>query len=147
MPTPTYQVEATALAQRQIDGLRGTVAESFDRVAREVALHGCTKMGYRLTGPVVEHLCDRHLTGRWRLLAAFGPGNLVTVLLVGEHLRDSPERDVYRALYDLVGHEPEPDVKRTKPSCCDATTGLPPGISQTLLDDLVRRSRALTRRR
>ncbi len=142
-----YQVQATPLAARQIADLRGTVAKAVDRVTREIARDGCTAMGYRLTGPIVEHLCDRHLTGRWRLIAAFAPNDTVWVLLVGEHLRDVPARDVYRALYNLVEHEPEPDDKRTKPPCCDETTDLPPEVDDALVDDLVRRSRALIRRR
>jgi hypothetical protein len=142
-----YQVEATPLAAKQIANLRGRVAEAVKRVSKEMARDGCKAMGYRLTGPVVEHLCDRHLTGRWRLIAAFAPDDTVWVLLVGEHLRDVSARDVYRAVYDVVGHEPEPDEKRTKPPCCDETTGLPPEVDEALVDDLVQRSRALTRRR
>jgi hypothetical protein len=142
-----YQVQATPLAQRQINGLRSTVADSFEHVRKEIARDGCKAFGYRLTGPVVEHLCDRHLTGRWRVIAAFAPDDVIWVLLVGEHLRNRPEVDVYRALYDLVGHEPEPDEKRTKPSCCDTATGLPPTVDEALVDDLVYRSRTLTRRR
>lgn len=123
------------------------MADSFEQAKKDIARNGCQAFGYRLTGPVVEHLCDRHLTGRWRLIAAFAPDDVIWVLLVGEHLQKKPEADVYRALYDLVEHEPEPDERRTKPSCCDTTTSLPPGVSQALVDELVHRSRALTRRR
>ncbi|SNR93684.1 hypothetical protein [Blastococcus mobilis] len=54
---------------------------------------------------------------------------------------------MYRALYALIGVEPESTQKRTKPPCCDPDTGLPPGVDGALVDDLVARSRALTHRR
>lgn len=142
-----YEVHATPRAQQQINALRGSVAKRFDQVKKEIAQQGCQAFGYRLTGPVAGHLCDRHLVGRWRLIAAFAPEDMIWVLLVGEHLDAKPEVDVYRALYNLVVVEPEPTEKRTKPSCCDPDTGLPPGVDEGLVDDLVARSRTLTRRR
>ena len=142
-----YLVQATPQARQQIDRLRGDVAKRFRQVAKEIAQRGCQAFGYRLTGQVAEHLCDRHLVGRWRLIAAFAPEDVVWVLVVGEHLDARPEVDVYRALYGLIGVEPEATQERTKPPCCDYGTGLPPEVDQDLVDDLVTRSRALTRRR
>jgi hypothetical protein len=142
-----HLVQATPRAQQQINALRGTVSKRFKQVVEEIAQQGCQAFGYRLTGPVAEHLCDRHLVGRWRLIAAFAPDDVIWVLVVGEHLDARPEVDVYRALYDLIGVAPEPTEKRTKPPCCDPDTGLPPGVDEILVDDLVARSRALTRRR
>lgn len=53
------------------------------------------------------------------------------MLLVGEHLDDDPELDLYRGLYRLLGL-PEPTGKRTKPPCCDEEGRSP--VDPDLLD-------------
>jgi hypothetical protein len=88
----------------------------------------------------------KHLRGAWRAVVAFTSEDTAWLLLVAQHDRE-PETDVYETLYRLVGHEPEPGEGRSKPPCCDKTTGLPPEVEEALVDDLVQRSRALTRRR
>ncbi len=46
-------------------------------------------------------------------------------------------------LYELVGHEPEPGVSRTKPPCCDEESGQPPVTDQDLVEALAQRVRRL----
>lgn len=58
-------------------------------------------MGYRLTGPVIERLCVKHVRGRIRAVVTFSLDDVAWVLLVGEHLFDS-EVNVYDELYRLV---------------------------------------------
>lgn len=67
------------------------------------------------------------------------------MLLVGPHRDNDPRSDVYAALYELVGVEPEDRAKRTKPSCCD-DDGAPPEVALAEVDALVSRARSLGKR-
>lgn len=55
------------------------------------------------------------------------------------------EPDVYTALYQLVGVEPQDQAKRTKPSCCDGD-GTAPEVELADVDVLVSRAKSLGRR-
>jgi hypothetical protein len=75
-------------------------------------------------------------------VVAFESVALAWVLLVGPH--GDPGVDVYDRLYELAGIRPPNSRARTKPSCCD-TTGSAPLAAAEIVDDLVRRARALSR--
>lgn len=81
--------------------------------------------------------------GRHRALVAFPDTESVVVLLVGEHVADDPDLDVYRSLYRLLDL-PEPNAKRTKPPCC-REDGEPP-VDADLLDRFRDAATGLSRR-
>ena len=65
-------------------------------------------------------------------------------LLVGPHRDDDPQIDVYTELYDLAGLARPPIGRRTKPPCCALDDKKPPIVAADVVDDLVRRARALS---
>lgn len=146
----SFRVSITPTGQRSVDALRGKARRSFDAAVERLASEGCKGGDYRLTGEGIEHICSMQLYGRHRALVCFPDDESVVVLLVGEHLRDDPEVDVYRSLYRLLGL-PEPSAKRTKPPCCDEAEKAP--VNPELLDrfregaDRLHRRRRSTRRR
>ena len=138
-------VRQTPTATTQVAGLRGRAKKAYEAFLDEVSAQGCAAMAYRLTGPQpLEQLCVKHLRGPDRVVVAF-VGDEAWVLLVGPHRHDDPRIDVYTALYELAGVEPEDQTKRTKPSCCDSA-GQPPEVSSAEVDALVGRARSLGRR-
>lgn len=140
------EVLRTPIAARQSDGLRGAKRKALESFLDDLAAQGCAALGYRLTGEIVERLCVKHLHGPLRAVVAFAAKDVAWLLLVAPHNRE-PETDVYETLYRLIGSRPEPGEGRSKPQCCDQETGLPSKVDEDVVDDLVARSRALTRRR
>lgn len=118
------EVRQTPLATSRVTGLRGPNLRAYNAFLDALAHERCAAMGYRLTGPVIERLCVKHVRGRIRAVVTFSLDDVAWVLLVGEHLFDS-EVNVYDELYRLVGHRPEPGAKRTKPPCCDDAESTP----------------------
>jgi len=82
----------------------------------------------------------KHLRDKDRVVVAFS-GDDAWVLLVGPHDEGDAAADVYSALYRLAG-VPVPTAGRTKPPCC-LDPEAPPTLDETVIDDLVFRSRAL----
>lgn len=91
----SYRVSITPTGQRSVDALRGKARKSFDAAVKRLAAEGCVAGDYRLTGEGIEHICAIHLYGRHRALVAFPDEASVVVLLVGEHLANDPELDVW----------------------------------------------------
>lgn len=143
MPT---SVLLTSTAQRQIDSLRKLDQTSYDRFLADLKSQGCRALGYRLTGPVVEHLCVKHLRGALRVVVGFLSKEEAVILLVGPHADADPQIDVYTALYRLAGLDTPPADKRTKPSCCGEASGLPP-LEDGLVDSLMQRAQELAKGR
>jgi hypothetical protein len=105
--------------------------ESFEAAVLRLASDGCRAASYRLTGTIVERICSVPLSGRYCALVCFPDADRIVVLLVGEHLREYPEVDIYRQLYRTLGLS-EPTEERTKPPCCGDETGAP--VDPDLLD-------------
>lgn len=140
----SFRVGITPTGQRSVDALRGKARDSYDEVLFRLASEGCRAASYRLTGPIVEHICSVPLYGRYRALVCFPDEERVVILLVGEHVRRSPELDVYRQLYRLLGLE-EPAEERTKPPCCEDDADTP--VDPDLLDRFEAAARKLQPRR
>jgi hypothetical protein len=87
-------------------------------------------------------LCVKHMRGNDRAVVTFS-GDNAWVLLVGPHAGGDVSADVYTALYELAG-VPIPTQPRTKPPCCDEDHEQP-SLDDPIIDDLVRRGRALRR--
>ena len=138
------RVSITPTGRRSVDALRGKARRSFEAAVERLAAEGCAAGNYRLTGEGIEHICALHLYGRYRVLVAFPDDASIVVLLVGEHLADDPELDVYRDLYRQLGLR-EPATKRTKPPCCDES-GKPP-VDSERLDRFAATAKELSRRR
>lgn len=101
---------------------------------RDLEANGCAALSYRLTGAdPLEKLCDKHLSGRLRAIVAFESQQAAWLLLVADHDDSDPEFNVYTELYRLVGHEPVPSEKRTKPPCC-GTDGKAPILDRAAED-------------
>ncbi|MFF5082413.1 hypothetical protein ACFY36_35660 [Actinoplanes sp. NPDC000266] len=81
----------------------------------------------------MERLCDKHLGGRLRVIVAFESEQTAWLLLVADHDDSDPDVNIYAELYRLVGHEPEPSEKRTKPPCC-GKDGDAPALGQAAED-------------
>lgn len=79
-----------------------------------LASEGCEAGDYRLSGEGVEHICSMQLYARHRALVCFPDDESIVILLVGEHLDDDPELDVYRSLYRLL-ELPEPSANARNP--------------------------------
>lgn len=124
--------------------MRGKARKSFDAAVERLAAEGCKAGDYRLTGEGLEHICSMQFYGRHRVLVCFPDEESIVVLLVGEHLRDDPELDVYRILYRLL-ELPEPSAERTKPPCCDDIGKAP--VDPELLGRFRAGAKVLTRRR
>lgn len=138
-----YAVRSTPVADRQIAALRGPRRRAYEEFERALAQQGCAALGYRLTGAQpLSSLCVKHLRGRDRAVVGFS-GDEAWVLLVGPHDAGDAAADVYAALYELAG-VPPPTTPRTKPACCSDTEA-PPALDETVIDDLLRRGRALRR--
>lgn len=141
-PLPVRQ---TPTADAQVTGLRGPAKKAYEAFLTQLSAQGCAAMGYRLTGPEpLPRLCVQHLRGADRVVVAFADDQ-AWVLLVGPHRDNDPRADVYAALYELVGVEPENQAKRTKPSCCDGD-GDAPEVELADVDALVSRAKSLGRR-
>jgi mRNA-degrading endonuclease RelE of RelBE toxin-antitoxin system len=140
----SFSVSITPTGQRSFDALRGKARKSFDAAVRRLAAEGCKAGDYRLTGEGVDRICAVHLYGRHRLLVCFPDDQKVVVLLVGEHMSDDPEVDVYKSLCRLLDLS-EPTAKRTKPPCCDEAGQAP--VDAGVLDRFSAGAKALVRRR
>lgn len=139
------RVRVTPLAQAQADGLRGPNRKRLEDALRDIERQGCVALDYRLTdSTMLERICVKHLRGQWRAVVVFTDPGVAVLLLVAEHVTD-PGRNVYDALYVLIGHAPEPNSGRTKPPCCK--DGHPPLVTDPEVDDLVDRTRDLLGRR
>jgi hypothetical protein len=139
----TVQIAETPLASAQAAVLRGPARKAYEAFLDDLSHRGCAALGYRVTGPEpLPRLCVKHLRGPDRVVVAFEHAELAWVLLVGPH--GDPGIDVYDRLYELAGIRPPNGRARTKPSCCD-TTGSAPVADAQIVDDLVRRARALSR--
>lgn len=112
------EVRETSLAARGAAGLRGRNLRDYNAFLDALAHEGCAAMGYRLSGPVIDRLCVKHVRGSLRAVVAFSADDVAWVLIVGDHV-DDPRTNIYDELYRLVGHRPLPGQKRTKPPCCD----------------------------
>jgi hypothetical protein len=139
----SHRVSITPTAQKSVRALRGKARSAFDAAIVRLATEGCKAGDYRLTGDDIEHICSVQIYGRHRILVCFPEEGSVVVLLVGEHLRDSPDLDVYRSLYRALGL-PEPSGERTKPPCCNEDGEAP--IDSDLLDRFRVGAKALARR-
>lgn len=143
---PTCEVRITPVAERQVAGLRGPTKKAFNAFAADLARRGCAALGYRLSGSdVLERICVKHLRGARRAVVVFPEPAVAWIVLVAEHVTD-PGRNVYDALYLLIGHAPEPESGRTKPPCCGADDQ-PPLVDEALVDELVARTRNVFGRR
>ncbi|WP_433376696.1 hypothetical protein ACQPZX_08315 [Actinoplanes sp. CA-142083] len=101
---------------------------------RDLEANGCAALSYRLTGSdPLERLCDKHLGGRLRVIVAFESEQTAWLMLVADHDDSDPDFNIYAELYRLVGHEPEPSEKRTKPPCC-GEDGTAPALGQAAED-------------
>jgi hypothetical protein len=137
----SYTVRSTPIADRQIAGLRAARRKAYDLFEEALARQGCAALGYRLTGDEpLPNLCVKHLRGNDRAVVTFSGGE-AWVLLVGPHIEGDAADDVYTALYELAG-VPRPVQPRNKPPCCDDNQ-VPPTLGQVVIDDLVKRGRAL----
>lgn len=136
-----WTVRATPVAQRQVARLRGPRRKAFDSFVARLGSEGCKALDYRLSGTdqLLPRLCVKHLRGNDRALVAFTDEE-AWVLLVGPHDRAS-RLDVYDQLY-AVTTGTSPESPRTKPPCCKEADE-PPVLTTGLIDDLVRRTRAL----
>lgn len=139
----TVQIAETLLAGAQASTLRGPARKAYEAFLDDLAHRGCAALGYRVTGPEpLPRLCVKHLRGADRVVVAFESAQLAWILLVGPH--GDPDIDVYDRLYELAGIRPPNSRMRTKPSCC-GTSGEAPVADVEVVDDLVRRARALSR--
>ncbi|MEV4311281.1 hypothetical protein [Actinocrispum sp. NPDC049592] len=142
----SVQIAETPLASAQAAILRGPARKAYEAFLDDLAHRGCAALGYRVTGPEpLPRLCVKHLRGSDRVVVAFESSTLAWILLVGPHGTD-PDLDVYDRLYELAGIRPPNAHTRTKPSCC-TPTGAAPVSAAEIVDSLVRRARALSRRR
>lgn len=140
------EVRQTLLAGNRVAGLRGPNRKAYEAFLDELARTGCQALGYRLTGPVVEHLCVKHVRGALRAVVAFTQDDVAWVLLVGVHVNDTAN-NVYDELYEMVGHRPEPSQKRTKPPCCDPVKVRPAHqFNEDEISELVERVRRFAKR-
>ena len=135
MPT---QIVRTPRADQQLRDLDRAKQKKVLDFLRDLAANGCAALGYRLTGTEpLDRLCDKHLGGALRAIVAFESASKAWLLLVAEHDDNDPEFNVYAQLYQIIGHEPEPSEKRTKPPCCGEDEA-PPEMG-SLAEDIARR--------
>jgi hypothetical protein len=138
----SLRVAITPTGQRSVDSLRGRPRKAFDRAVERLAAEGCRAASYRLSGPIVEHICSVALYGRYRALVCFPDPKSVVVLLVGEHRRGDPDLDVYLELCRLL-ELPEPAEERTKPPCCEDEDEAP--VDPELIDRFEAGAKSLRR--
>jgi hypothetical protein len=139
----TVQIAETPLASAQAAVLRGPARRAYEAFLDDLAHRGCAALGYRVTGPEpLPRLCVKHLRGSDRVVVAFESAYLAWILLVGPH--GDAGIDVYDRLYELAGIRPPNAHARTKPSCC-GIAGETPVSDVEIVDDLVRRARAISR--
>jgi hypothetical protein len=115
----SVEVRATPLANKIIEALPRRPRRAYDDFEADLARQGCAALGYRLTGYELDHLCVVHLIGLLRGIVAFETAEIAYVLLVGDHDERYPTLDVYRQLYEPIGHSPSGQAARRKPPCCD----------------------------
>jgi hypothetical protein len=135
------RVSLTPTARRQADALRGKAAAAYGEMIERLAAEGCAAADYRLTGDTVNRICALHFYAKYRALVCFPEEGHAVLVLIAEHDRGS--KDVYAALYELLGMS-QPKGKRSKPPCCD-DDGEPP-IDPELLDRLVTAAKRLRRK-
>jgi hypothetical protein len=135
------RVSLTPTARRQADALRGKAAAAYGETVERLAAEGCAAADYRLTGDTVNRICALHFYAGYRALVCFPEEEHVVVVLIAEHDRGS--KDVYAALYELLGIS-QSTGKRSKPPCCDED-GEPP-VDPELVDRLVTAVKGLRRR-
>lgn len=135
----SYRVSITPTGRRSVDALRGKARRSFDAAVERLVAEGCAAGDHRLTGEGIEHICALHLYGRYCALVAFPDDASVVVLLVGEHLADDPELDVYRDLYRSWGCASQP---RSGPShrAAPRAASRPSTLSYSIASPRLRRS-------
>lgn len=112
----------TALAEQQLNALRGRRAQAARVAIDELRSLGCERAGYRLTGEVLEHVCCRHLYATDRLLTAWPAVGHAVILLVGPHHGNAG--GIYGVLMSALGLEAT-EEERAKPPCCESD-GVPP---------------------
>jgi hypothetical protein len=112
----------TAVAERQLNALRGKRAEAARVAIDELRSRGCERAGYRLTGAVLKHVCCRHLYGDDRLLTTWPAVDHAVIVLVGPH--KGRAGGVYGALMAALGLE-DTEEERSKPPCYEPD-GIPP---------------------
>jgi hypothetical protein len=137
----SHRVSLTPTARRQADALRGKAAAAYSEIIERLAVEGCAAADYRLTGDTVDRICALHFYARYRALVCFPGEEHVVVVLIAEHDRGS--KDVYAALYELLGIS-QPTEKRSKPPCC-GEDGEPP-IDPELVDRMATAAKRLRRR-
>jgi hypothetical protein len=137
----SHRVSLTPTARRQADALRGKAAAAYGQIVERLAAGGCAAADYRLTGDTVNRICALHFYAKHRALVCFPEEDHVVVVLIAEHDRGS--KDVYGALYELLGIS-LPEGKRSKPPCC-GEDGEPP-IDPELLDRLATAAKRLRRK-
>jgi hypothetical protein len=111
-----YRVVETPIASHYRKLLRGANLKSYENFLDDLAARGCESLDYRLTGEVIDRLCDKHLRGRWRAIVGF-QGDTAWSVVLGEHL-DGRANNVYQLVYRLADVDP-PGQRRDKPACCD----------------------------
>jgi hypothetical protein len=133
VPVMPTEVLATPRAEQQIGALRRKHSMAFENFLNDLATSGCRALGYRLSGETpLNHLCVKHLDRSLRVVVAFERPQRAWVLLVGQHDDQDPVLNIYSELYRLIGIEPSPDIRRTKPPCCDEADKLPPVLEGSL---------------
>jgi hypothetical protein len=60
------------------------------------------------------------------VVVAFVDEATVWVLLIGPHVSNEPQRNIYDVLYSVIGETPATLSGRMKPPCCDETNGEAP---------------------
>ena len=101
---PPFDVWLTREAAEDVKALRGAQARAVKQARAELQQIGCRAAHYRLSGAGVEHLCVLRLRDNFRMVLLFPAEDEVAVLLVGPHERENPDLDVYRRLYEALGH-------------------------------------------
>lgn len=135
-------IEATPLADGQIQALRGDAKTGFWAHYHELENLGCAAADYRLWGDGLDRLCAVHFYADWRAIVAFPSRKEITVLMVGEHERGSSMTDVYANLYAAMGIEVQPG-SRVRRDCCDDDGAAP--VDSALVERFIATSKDFER--
>ncbi len=136
----------TAVAERQLNALRGRRAEAARVAIDELRSGGCERAGYRLTGAVLKQVCCRHLYGDDRLLTTWPADDHAVIILVGPH--KGRAGGVYGVLMEVLGLEVI-EEERSKPPCCEPD-GIPPvdaSAAESIVDAVSGLAKRARRRR
>ena len=140
----SFDVWTTAVANRQLQALRNVTRANAKRAMDDLERRGCEAAHYRLEGEEVDRFCVLPLGGNWRMIVAFPASTEVAIVLVGQHLENSSQLDVYQRLYRNLGIE-LPTVKQRKnhPPCCPARERAP--VDPDLVNNFIAREKDLRR--